>query len=162
MTVRLLLDEILSDRLLPPLVSLFPGSTHVRTLGRSGASDTSVWELARDGGFVLATRDEDFDGMSVLVGLVNADISLSSYYPRMASLASPPSARVTFPCGTLSWIRPARCQSAGRGSTRPKAATRDGWCPSSPAGASEAHRTISPSRSPRPLPARFAASHRCA
>jgi predicted nuclease of predicted toxin-antitoxin system len=65
---RLLLDENLSERLLPQLINLFPGSTHVRTLGRSGASDTSVWDIARDGGFLLVTRDEDFVGMSLLRG----------------------------------------------------------------------------------------------
>lgn len=68
MAARLLLDENLSERLLNTLVNVFPGSTHVRTLGRSGASDTSVWDIARDGGFVLVTRDEDFVGMSVLQG----------------------------------------------------------------------------------------------
>jgi predicted nuclease of predicted toxin-antitoxin system len=68
MAARLLLDENLSERLLKTLTSVFPGSTHIRTLGRSGASDASVWEIARDGGFVLVTRDEDFVGMSVLQG----------------------------------------------------------------------------------------------
>ena len=68
MAARLLLDENLSERLLPQIISALPGSTHVRTLDRSGASDISVWEMARDGGFVLVTRDEDFVGMSVLRG----------------------------------------------------------------------------------------------
>lgn len=68
MAARLLLDENLSERLLPLLIDLFPGSEHVRALGRSGTSDTSVWELARVGGFLLVTRDEDFVGMSVLQG----------------------------------------------------------------------------------------------
>ncbi len=68
MAARLLLDENLSERLLPLLIDLFPGSTHVRTLGRGGAPDTSVWDIARDGGFLLVTRDEDFVGMSVLRG----------------------------------------------------------------------------------------------
>jgi len=68
MAARLLLDENLSERPLPPLASIFPGSTHVRTLGRGGASDTSVWEIARDRGFLLVTRDEDFVGLSVLRG----------------------------------------------------------------------------------------------
>jgi predicted nuclease of predicted toxin-antitoxin system len=67
-TARLLLDENLSERLLHPLADLFPGSEHVRNLRRSGASDRAVWELAGTGGFVLATRDEDFVGMSVLRG----------------------------------------------------------------------------------------------
>jgi hypothetical protein len=54
-----------SDVWEPELIDLFPDSTHVRTLGRSGASDTSFWDIARDGGFLLVTRDEDFVGMSV-------------------------------------------------------------------------------------------------
>jgi predicted nuclease of predicted toxin-antitoxin system len=65
---RLLLDENLSERLLPLLIDLFPGSTHVRTLGQGGAPDTSVWDIARDGGFLLVTRDEDFVGMSLSRG----------------------------------------------------------------------------------------------
>jgi predicted nuclease of predicted toxin-antitoxin system len=65
---RLLLDENLSERLLPLLIDLFPGCAHVRALGHSGASDTTVWEIARAGGFLLVTRDEDFVGMSVLQG----------------------------------------------------------------------------------------------
>jgi predicted nuclease of predicted toxin-antitoxin system len=68
MTARLLLDENLSERLLPRLIDLFPGSAHVRTLGHGGASDTFVWEIARDSGFLLVTRDEDFVGLSVLRG----------------------------------------------------------------------------------------------
>ncbi len=68
MAARLLLDENLSERLLPQLIKLFPDSTHVRTLGRDGASDFSVWNIARDGGFLLVTRDEDFVGMSLLRG----------------------------------------------------------------------------------------------
>jgi predicted nuclease of predicted toxin-antitoxin system len=65
---RLLLDENLSERLLPLLIGRFPGSTHIRSLGSGGASDTMVWEIAREGGFLLVTRDEDFVGMSVLRG----------------------------------------------------------------------------------------------
>jgi predicted nuclease of predicted toxin-antitoxin system len=67
--VRLLLDENLSEHLLSPLADLFPGSAHVRSLGRGGATDRAVWELARTGGLVLTTRDEDFVSMSVLRGI---------------------------------------------------------------------------------------------
>ncbi len=68
MAARLLLDENISERLLPQLINIFPGSTHVRTLGREGASDSTVWDIARDGGFLLVTRDEDFVGMSLSRG----------------------------------------------------------------------------------------------
>jgi predicted nuclease of predicted toxin-antitoxin system len=65
-TVRLLLDENLSERLLQPLAELFPGSDHIGSLTEAGASDRHLWDLARTAGFILTTRDEDFVGMSVL------------------------------------------------------------------------------------------------
>jgi predicted nuclease of predicted toxin-antitoxin system len=64
--VRLLLDENLSERLLQPLGELFPGSEHIGNLAKAGTTDGLLWDLARTGGFILTTRDEDFVGMSVL------------------------------------------------------------------------------------------------
>ena len=66
--MRLLFDEQLSEELVPALRDLFPDSLHVRTLGRSGAADPNVWELAREHGCVLVTKDEDFHRLSVLRG----------------------------------------------------------------------------------------------
>ena len=68
MAIRLLLDENLSERLLRPLAEFVPGSEHIRNLTKTGTSDRLAWDLARTGGFVLTTRDEDFVGMSVLRG----------------------------------------------------------------------------------------------
>jgi len=66
--VRLLLDENLSEQLLPGLSACFPDSAHVRALGMGGAADSAVWEFARRGGFLLVTKDEDFVTLSVLRG----------------------------------------------------------------------------------------------
>lgn len=66
MAIRLLLDENLSESLLRPIAEFFPGSEHIRNLTDTGASDRHVWDLARAGGFVLTTREEDLVGMSVL------------------------------------------------------------------------------------------------
>jgi len=66
--VRLLLDENLSEALLPALADLFPQSLHVRRLGRDGRPDAEVWALAREHGCILLTRDEDFLRLSVLRG----------------------------------------------------------------------------------------------
>ena len=60
MRLRLLLDENLSERLLPLLAERFPGSDHIRLLGLGGAGDHELWELARRDGYVLVTKDEDF------------------------------------------------------------------------------------------------------
>lgn len=68
MTVRLLLDENLSEQLLPGLAARFPGSSHVRALGLGGARDNDLWSLAQRSGFILVTKDEDFVTLSVLRG----------------------------------------------------------------------------------------------
>lgn len=68
MSVRLLLDENLSERLLTSLHGSFPSSVHVRALGLGGAADSELWEMAKRDNFVLVTKDEDFVAMSVLRG----------------------------------------------------------------------------------------------
>ena len=66
--MRLLFDEQLSEALVSALADVFPGSLHVRALGKGGASDRDVWDLARTHGCLLVTRDEDFHRLSVLHG----------------------------------------------------------------------------------------------
>jgi predicted nuclease of predicted toxin-antitoxin system len=66
--VRLLFDENLSEALLPALADLYPGSLHVRSVGRGGASDGEIWTLAAGEDCILVTRDEDFLQLSVLRG----------------------------------------------------------------------------------------------
>ena len=66
--MRLLFDEQLSEELLKSLDDLFPNSLHVRLLGEGGAGDSTIWELAREHGCVIVTKDEDFHRLSVLHG----------------------------------------------------------------------------------------------
>lgn len=66
--VRLFFDEPLSETLCPSLADIFPGSLHVRLLGRGAAADTMVWELARAHECLLVSKDEDFHRLSVLLG----------------------------------------------------------------------------------------------
>jgi predicted nuclease of predicted toxin-antitoxin system len=87
-SVKLLLDENLSQRLLQPLSDLFPGSAHVRDLTGSGASDSAVWEAARAGNFTLTTRDEDFIGISVLRGSPPKVVWLNVGNSRNATIAA--------------------------------------------------------------------------
>ena len=68
MSVRLLLDENLSERLMLALAPQFADSRHVRLIGLGGASDTQIWAQARMDGDVLVTKDEDFIAFSVLHG----------------------------------------------------------------------------------------------
>ncbi len=66
--MKFLRDENLSDRLLAQLVDLFPGSSHVKHEGLSQTDDVRVWDAARDRGFVVLTRDKDFQQLGVLRG----------------------------------------------------------------------------------------------
>jgi predicted nuclease of predicted toxin-antitoxin system len=66
--LTLLLDENLSERLLPFLLDRFPDSRHIRQLGFGGASDSDIWSYARDNDFILVTKDEDFIRLSISLG----------------------------------------------------------------------------------------------
>lgn len=68
MAVRLLLDENLSERLIPALASRFPDVRHVRLLGLGGAPDVRLWEVAAREQCLLVTKDEDFVQLCVLRG----------------------------------------------------------------------------------------------
>lgn len=69
MAIRLLLDENLSEQLIPRLTRRFPAVLHVRSLGYGGAPDAVLWELAAREGCILVTKDEDFVQLSVLRGM---------------------------------------------------------------------------------------------
>jgi predicted nuclease of predicted toxin-antitoxin system len=66
--MKLLFDQNLSFKLCGQLSDLFPGSDQTGRLGLSRADDRSVWEHARDGGFMLVTQDSDFAEMAALYG----------------------------------------------------------------------------------------------
>lgn len=66
--MRLLIDENLSPRLVAALSEAFPGSTHVETLQLRGCDDARIWVAARDGGYMIVTKDDDFNARSVLYG----------------------------------------------------------------------------------------------
>lgn len=66
--MKLLLDQNISRKLLKELNDLFPRSSHVSLLDLHKASDEEVWNYARDNGFVIVTRDSDFNERSLLYG----------------------------------------------------------------------------------------------
>jgi len=66
--VKLLFDQNLSPRLVERLSDLYPGSDHVYRVGLDRASDTLLWDYARDRGLTLVTRDADFSEMSEALG----------------------------------------------------------------------------------------------
>ena len=66
--MKLLFDENLSPKLPPLLAALFPGSAHVRECGLLGHADEDVWEYARANGFIVVSKDSDFQQRSLLYG----------------------------------------------------------------------------------------------
>jgi len=66
--MKLLFDENLAGRLARDLADIFPGSTDVLSLGLGGSKDRAIWDRAAEAGFVLVTKDEDFQRLSVLIG----------------------------------------------------------------------------------------------
>lgn len=66
--MKLLLDENLSPKLAKALANEFPDTTHIELLGLRGSSDRTVWEVARDEGYTIVSKDNDFRQRSFLYG----------------------------------------------------------------------------------------------
>jgi predicted nuclease of predicted toxin-antitoxin system len=63
--VKLLFDENLSHRLVPRLLDLFPGSTHVSSHGLLQMADVAIWEFAKSEGYAIVTADSDFHELAI-------------------------------------------------------------------------------------------------
>jgi hypothetical protein len=77
---RLFFDEPLSEALCEMLGDIFPGSLHIQLLGQGGAADATVWDLARQHGCLVVSKDEDFDlDLCVVVPDVSRDFRDAVY-----------------------------------------------------------------------------------
>ncbi|MDR9363952.1 MAG: DUF5615 family PIN-like protein [Balneolaceae bacterium] len=66
--MKLLFDQNLSYRLVQLLEDYFPNSEHVKLLGMEEATDSSIWEYAKENNFVIISKDSDFHQRSFLFG----------------------------------------------------------------------------------------------
>ena len=66
--MKLLLDENLSQRIVPMLQTAYPGSSQIALLELETATDRDIWEFAKLHDFVIVTRDSDFHELSTLYG----------------------------------------------------------------------------------------------
>jgi predicted nuclease of predicted toxin-antitoxin system len=66
--VKLLLDENISERIVPQIADLYPGSTHVKGAGLMKADDSAVWEWAKQHGFTIVSKDADFHQRAIVFG----------------------------------------------------------------------------------------------
>lgn len=66
--MKLLFDQNLSHRLVGQLAAEFPGSAHVRDVGLAASPDSDVWAHAAAHGFMIVSKDTDFQQRALLYG----------------------------------------------------------------------------------------------
>lgn len=66
--MKALVDQNLSFRLVDTLLRRFPGSCHVRDVGLAGVDDERIWRFAKDEGFSILTKDNDFLARALVRG----------------------------------------------------------------------------------------------
>lgn len=67
-SVKLLFDENVSPKLVGLLEEEFTHSAHVYEVGLRGATDRRLWDFARDNGFTIVSKDDDFRQRSFVQG----------------------------------------------------------------------------------------------
>ncbi len=66
--MKLLFDQNLSWRLPQKLADFYPDSRHIREVGMKESQDIDIWNYARANGFVIVSKDLDFQQRSLLFG----------------------------------------------------------------------------------------------
>jgi predicted nuclease of predicted toxin-antitoxin system len=66
--MKLLFDENLSPKLVEMLADVYPDSAQVDRVGMGSASDLEVWEYAKSNGFVIVSKDSDYQELNTLKG----------------------------------------------------------------------------------------------
>ena len=66
--MKALIDQNLSFRLVDILLPRFPESCHVRDVGLAGVDDERIWRFAKDEGFSIVTKDNDFLARALVRG----------------------------------------------------------------------------------------------
>lgn len=58
--MKLLLDQNLSPRIVGAVAAQYPGSVHVREFDLQAAEDETIWQFAKERGYVIVSKDSDF------------------------------------------------------------------------------------------------------
>lgn len=66
--MKFLIDNNLSHKLVKPLSAFFADTNHVRETNGIAADDLTIWRFAKEKGFTILTKDNDFDERSQLEG----------------------------------------------------------------------------------------------
>jgi len=66
--MKLLFDNNISFKLVSRLKNVFPHSSHVMFEELDAVDDLIIWNFAKENEFVIVTKDNDFNELSVLKG----------------------------------------------------------------------------------------------
>lgn len=66
--MKLLFDQNLAASLARHFAVRYPGSAHVQDLGLERAADAFLWNVAKDGGYTLVSKDGDFADLQASLG----------------------------------------------------------------------------------------------
>ncbi|HQS66217.1 MAG TPA: DUF5615 family PIN-like protein [Sulfuricurvum sp.] len=66
--MKLLFDQNLSYRLIQKVIEEFPQSIHIAALHLDTASDFDVWKYAKENGYVIVSKDSDFNELTTYHG----------------------------------------------------------------------------------------------
>ena len=66
--VKFLVDENLSPKIVRLFDPRFPGTMHVSSAGLAGSGDEAIWRYAGEHGFVVLSKDSDFNQRALLRG----------------------------------------------------------------------------------------------
>ncbi len=58
--MKLLFDQNISFRILKKIEAEFPDAQQIKRLGLENASDTDIWEYAKNNHFTIVSFDSDF------------------------------------------------------------------------------------------------------
>ena len=66
--MKLLLDQNLSRKIVTQIEDVYPDSCHIASVLTETTSDRDIWLYAQEHGFAIATKDDDFEQRSILLG----------------------------------------------------------------------------------------------
>lgn len=66
--MKLLFDENISFRIVDLIRDIFPESKQVQSVKLNGATDTNIWNFAKENDYIIVTFDADFYDLSVVRG----------------------------------------------------------------------------------------------
>ena len=101
--MKLLLDENISDRILPRIHDLYPGSTHEKLQGLLHRDDSAIWEFSKTGGYLIVSKDWDFHQLSLLRGFPPKGHKFSLAHPPISTTLNE-RVGILFACVFSRWL----------------------------------------------------------